>query len=111
MIAKAYGDFLSRALNIEYSSKGIIMQAVLTGQVITNMSANVPKTVMSVTAKSYVSHALKTVGIESRTFGHWNHKIQAFFMENVLIPILGQKFSNLMFSSTQEVRRNYYVKN
>ena len=77
----------------------------------TKLSVNVRIPLIVVSAKSFVSHALKTVGIESRTFGHWNHKIQAFFLENVLIPILGQNISKFAFLFTKILRFYYYRKN
>ncbi|PIK62401.1 putative estradiol 17-beta-dehydrogenase 12-B-like [Apostichopus japonicus] len=70
---KSYLDFFSRALNVEYSSKGLIVQL----SKIRRSSFTVP------TATSYVKSALATVGNETRTFGCFVHNLQGSVLSNL----------------------------
>ncbi|XP_077985884.1 very-long-chain 3-oxoacyl-CoA reductase-B-like [Glandiceps talaboti] len=80
---KAYMDFFTRALNVEYSDKGIIIQSVLPFFVSTKMSSMKPSfTVPS--AEDYTKQAIMTVGVESRTHGFISHYLQAILSD--LLP-------------------------
>ena len=50
------------------------MQTVLPNHVKTKLSSKVDVPLISVTPEEYVSAAIKTVGIEFTTAGHWRHK-------------------------------------
>lgn len=109
--AKIYVDFLSRALQIEYESKGIIIQSVLPSYVATKM-AKIRKTTLLVPSPSaYVKGALATVGLETRTYGYWSHKVQGFIQDNIIVRFLGATFmSKLAYRSLGGVRAVYYKK-
>ena len=71
---KAYVDRLSTSLRQEYSSKGIEVQTVLPGYVVTNMS-RVPESLLAPSADNFVKSALTHLGVYSRTTGYWGHYI------------------------------------
>ncbi|GIX85020.1 very-long-chain 3-oxoacyl-CoA reductase [Caerostris darwini] len=74
---KAYVDNFSKAVQHEYQDKGIIIQSILPAYVATKMSNRRPSLEIP-SAKTYVSSAIKTVGIENYTYGYLPHKIRGF---------------------------------
>lgn len=74
--AKAYINFLSQGLAIEYEDKGIIIQALTSSHVTTNMMSMVDTSApMATSPDNYVSNALRTIGFEASTYGYWKHRI------------------------------------
>lgn len=109
--SKVFVDYLSRALQFEYGDKGIIVQSVLPAYVSTKMSKIRRVSLMVPSPKTYVRHALKTVGIEPRTYGYWAHKLQGFVQDCLISCLVGENFnSKLAFDSLKDVRRRYYKK-
>jgi len=109
--SKIYVDFLSRALQFEYANKGITIQSVLPAYVSTNMSKIRRSSLMVPTPDVYVDHALRNVGLETRTYGYWPHKLQGFFQDCLISNIIGSDFNvKLAFDSLKDVRRRYYRK-
>ncbi|KAJ6224534.1 hypothetical protein RDWZM_003079 [Blomia tropicalis] len=109
--SKIFVDYLSRALQFEYAQKGIIIQSVLPAYVTTKMSKIRRASLMVPSPATYVRHALKTVGIESRTYGYWAHKLQGFFQDCLIANTLGENFnSKLAFDALKDVRKRYYKK-
>lgn len=108
---KIYVDFLSRGLQAEYESKGIIIQSVLPSYVATNMSKIRKASLLVPTPSAYVKGALRTVGVEERTYGYWSHKLQGFVQDRLIAGILGPKaMTSLAFSSLKGIRAAYYRK-
>lgn len=91
---KAYVDFFSQALNLEYKSKGIIVQSLCPYFVSTKLSA-MRSSLMAPKPNDYVSNALNTITTQSVTNGCLIHNIQGWFFEEV-IP--RQFFNNLQFN-------------
>jgi len=109
--AKTYVDFFSRALQVEYASKGIIIQSVLPSYVATKMAKIRKATLLAPTPSSYAKGALATVGLEGRTYGFWSHKIQGFVQDHLIARFLGVYFmSKIAFNSLGNVRKIYYKK-
>lgn len=81
--SKAFVDFLSRGLDAEYKSKGIIVQSVLPFFVATKMSNIRRATLTAPTPERYVSSALSTVGLESQTNGYWPHAVMGWLTTGV----------------------------
>jgi len=109
--SKIFVDYLSRALQFEYAQKGITIQSVLPAYVTTKMSKIRRSSLMVPTPTTYVRHALRTVGIEARTYGYWAHKLQGFFQDCLIANTLGENFnSKLAFDALKDVRRRYYKK-
>ncbi|XP_077192750.1 very-long-chain 3-oxoacyl-CoA reductase-like [Paroedura picta] len=73
--SKVFDDFFSQALEMEYKSKGIIVQSVMPLFVETNMT-NLIRSYIKIPAKSFACQALNTVGLTSRTTGCLSHSIQ-----------------------------------
>lgn len=108
---KIYVDFLSRGLQAEYASKGIIIQSVLPSYVATNMSKIRKASLLVPTPAAYVKGTLRTVGVEERTYGYWSHKLQGFVQDRLIAGILGPKtMTSLAFSSLKGIRAAYYRK-
>ncbi|XP_054164160.1 very-long-chain 3-oxoacyl-CoA reductase-like [Oppia nitens] len=107
--SKVYCDYLSRSLHYEYKDKGIIIQSVLPGFVSTNMSAMRPS-FSCPTAVAYVNEAMKTVGVESRTYGHYAHKLLGFLQDSIS-TILGPNYNSYFaFKHLLKLRSRYYHK-
>lgn len=108
--SKAYEDFLSRALHDEYKNEGIVIQSVLPAFVSTKMS-NLSPSFFIPTPKQYVSEALKTVGIESRTYGYWTHKMMGFFQDCIISNIIGSYYNSINgYNKLKYYRDRYYKK-
>lgn len=109
--AKNYVDSLSRALQIEYAPKGIVVQSVLPSYVATKMSKIRNSSFLVPFPSGFVKGALKTVGLEDRTYGYWTHKLQGFVQDHVIAGIAGAKtMSNIAFNSLKGIRAAYYKK-
>lgn len=108
LTAKAYLSFLSEGLSVEYESKGIYIQTVIPNQVKTKLTDEVHVPVISVSPEDYVRAAIKTVGIEYHTCGHWKHKLLAYFSNLVLCLIGRRLYMRLSLPSLIAMRRKYY---
>ncbi|CAG2104238.1 unnamed protein product [Medioppia subpectinata] len=105
--SKVYCDYFSRSLHYEYKDKGIIVQSVLPGFVSTNMSSMRPSFTVP-TAEAYVGEAIKTIGIESRTYGHFAHKMLGFIYDTIS-STLGQQYNSYFaFKQLLKLRSRYY---
>ncbi|CAJ0937210.1 unnamed protein product [Ranitomeya imitator] len=85
---KAFLDYFSRSLHIEYKSKGIVVQSVLPMFVSTNLTQNLPSNLLVKTAPDFVREALNTVGYTHRTNGCLSHSIQGYIINNILSDTL-----------------------
>lgn len=72
---QAFVDKLSEDLNTEYGSQGIIVQSVLPGFVVTNMTKLRRDTLFAPTSDKYVASALKTIGYAKHTTGYLPHAL------------------------------------
>ena len=76
-------DLFSQGLAKEYSSKGITVQCILPGHVVSNMS-KIRRSSLNVPSPDiFVRSALSRLGIDSRTCGYWAHDIMNFVTEVV----------------------------
>lgn len=108
---KIYVDFLSRGLQAEYAAKGIIVQSLLPSYVATNMSKIRKPSLLVPTPSAYVKGALRTVGVEQRTYGYWTHKLQGFVQDRIIAGTFGpEAMSQLAFTSLKGIRAAYYRK-
>lgn len=81
--SKSYVDLFSQGLAKEYSSKGITVQCILPGHVVSNMS-KIRRSSLNVPSPDiFVRSALSRLGIDSRTCGYWAHDIMNFVTEVV----------------------------
>jgi len=73
---KGFSAFFSQALHDEYKDKGITVQCVMPGPVLTKMVQTSEKEVFTcVKTEDYVPAALAQVGLRSVTYGHWKHAL------------------------------------
>ncbi|CAH2986209.1 unnamed protein product [Chilo suppressalis] len=107
--SKAYVRKLSQCLHTEYADKGIIVQSVNPGYVVSNMSGLKRETLMTPSAKKFVSSALSLVGTTSDTAGYFPH----YILFNA-IDFLTDNFGNfgewLTMRSMLNVRQRYLKK-
>merc|ERR1712106_1212202 len=101
---KAYVESLSESLGVEYASKGVTIQCVLPGFVVSNMSKLKRPTLMAPTPTAFVNSTLKTTGIEKRTAGYFMHKVQIYFIEiaNNILP--GFILANVVYGTLNSLR-------
>jgi 17beta-estradiol 17-dehydrogenase / very-long-chain 3-oxoacyl-CoA reductase len=108
---KVYVDYFSRALNQEYSEKGIIIQSVIPYYVSTPMIRSPKLSFMIPSADKFVKCALKTVGFESRTFGYFPHTVVAFLQNFVIKFLIGNDVNiKLAFRKMKRFRERYLTK-
>lgn len=109
--SKIFVDFLSRGIATEYAHKGIVVQSVLPSYVATKMSKIRKATLMVPSPATYVKGALKTVGVEERTYGYWVHKLEGFVYDNIVVTLLGASlFSKVAMNMLMKIRAAYYRK-
>jgi len=73
--SKAFVDYFSRMLAVEYKHYGLFIQSVTPAFVVTKMSGFRRPTLTIPTAKAYVRSALRTVGYDTSVAGFWAHDI------------------------------------
>jgi len=75
---KAYVDYFSRGLAMEYESDGITVQSLLPGYVVSKLSKIRKSNFMTPYPDQYVRSALGRLGIEPRTTGYWVHDLMLY---------------------------------
>jgi len=78
---KAFVDKFSRDLSAEVKAKGIVVQTVHPGYVVTNMSRLRRATMTKPNPTVFVEASFRTLGLESRTSAFWYHKIELYWGE------------------------------
>lgn len=107
--SKIYMDYLSRALHAEYKDRGIVVQSVLPYYVSTNMIRNPGISLMIPSPDQFVASALKTVGVEVRTYGYFAHNILAFFQNFFVKFIIGNNLNTkIAFFRMKRFRKGCY---
>lgn len=107
--SKIYMDFFSRALHAEYCDRGIIVQSVVPYYVSTNMIRNPAISFMIPTADKFVDSALKTVGVQTRTYGYFAHNMLAFFQNFIVKFIIGNNLNTkLAYRKMRRFRKGCY---
>uniref|UniRef100_F6RR92 Very-long-chain 3-oxoacyl-CoA reductase n=1 Tax=Monodelphis domestica TaxID=13616 RepID=F6RR92_MONDO len=104
---KAFVDFFSQCLHVEYRSKGIIVQSVLPYFVATKLAKIRKPTFDKPSAEAFVRSAIKTVGLQSRTNGYPVHAIMGWFLSCLLPSWLSMK---LAYSVNKGSRAHYLKK-
>jgi len=108
---KTYVDFLTRSLQMEYENKGITIQSVLPAFVSTNMSRIRKASLMVPKPKDYVEAAMRTVGLETRTYGYPPHKALGFVFDCIIDNLFSPTFnSKIVFNNLKGLRRGAYKK-
>lgn len=107
--SKVYMDFLSRGAQIEFRDKGIMIQSVLPGFVVSNMS-RLRKSWSCPYPKEFVQAALCTVGIEDRTYGYPAHKLMGYALEVLMLYFPSSILDSVNYNVSKGIRRGYYKK-
>lgn len=81
---KAYVDYFSRSLNIEYASKGISVQCQVPYFVTSKLSKIRKPNMMTPTPKTYAKAAVKAIGYESSVVPFPAHALQHYLVHEVL---------------------------
>lgn len=103
--SKAFIDHFTRSIAYEYANKGITIQSVLPGFVMTKMSKIRKPTLMCPITKDYVRSQLKTVGLDGQTTGYWTHELQFYITQNVFPIIYGRSLTgNIAFNQMKIMR-------
>ncbi|KAG7272377.1 hypothetical protein CRUP_000368 [Coryphaenoides rupestris] len=105
-LPQAFVDFFSQGLQAEYQSQGIIVQSVMPYFVATKLSKIRRATLDKPTPYRYVTAALSTVGLQSRTNGYLPHAILGWLNMVVLPAKLVSSYTMKMFMS----QRAHYLK-
>ncbi|XP_055383144.1 very-long-chain 3-oxoacyl-CoA reductase-B [Condylostylus longicornis] len=80
---KAFIDKFSDDLNTEYKGQGIIVQSVMPGYVVSNMTKIKRPTLMAPSADCYVASALRTLGISAHTTGYFPHALMKLAIDAI----------------------------
>lgn len=84
---KAFMDSFTRSISYEYEPRGITIQSVLPGFVMTKMSKLRKPTLTVPTATNYVTSQLRTVGLDRQTTGYWSHELQ-YYVAQRIFPVI-----------------------
>ncbi len=99
-------------MSVEYESKGIIIQTVLPNLVNTKLvSEDFKVPFFTITPEDCVSSAIKTVGIETFTYGHWRHKLLAYITSTMASILSRRTLSRSALSQLKPVRNEFYKRN
>lgn len=97
--SKAFVIQFTRDLEYEYRGKGIVIQCVAPGYVVSNMSKLRRATFWSPTADVFAKSALARLGVDTFTTGYWFHEIMM-----VATGLLGPFASGVVFSTLKGIR-------
>lgn len=81
---KAYVDRFTEGLSYEYGRKGVTVQCILPGYVVSNMSKIRRANLMAPMPDAFVASALSRLGIESRTTGYWSHDLLLWSVDTLM---------------------------
>ncbi|KAK8375271.1 hypothetical protein O3P69_020325 [Scylla paramamosain] len=79
--SKSYVRSFSESICEEVAERGVTVQCLVPGFVVSNMSRIRRPTLMVPSATAYVRASLRTAGVEKQTAGYFMHKIQTYFIE------------------------------
>ncbi|XP_029966432.1 inactive hydroxysteroid dehydrogenase-like protein 1 [Salarias fasciatus] len=74
--AAGYVDALSRALQLQYGSRGIVVQTLTPLQISSSRDQRWTESWLAPRPEVYARHAVSTLGVCSRTTGYWPHTLQ-----------------------------------
>lgn len=90
---KAYVDRFTEGLVMEYGNKGIVIQCILPGPVVSNMSKIRRPDVVTPLPEAFVASCLARLGIESRTTGYWSHDMMLWAVNSFLPEFISKKMT------------------
>lgn len=108
--SKSFVDVFSRSIAYEYAKKGIIVQSVVPGFVVSNMSRIRKAYWMAPTPENYVKSQLRTVGLDGQTTGYWSHELQYYFTQHVFPVIYDRSLTSMIAFSQMKLLRSKALK-
>lgn len=102
---KAFVDKFSADLQTEYRGQGIVVQSIQPGFVATNMTKIRKTSTFAPSADTYVSEALKTLGIAERTAGYLPHTLMQTALNFISCVFCEQFASQLVFRQLLNTRK------
>uniref|UniRef100_A0ABM5F9I1 Very-long-chain 3-oxoacyl-CoA reductase isoform X2 n=1 Tax=Pogona vitticeps TaxID=103695 RepID=A0ABM5F9I1_9SAUR len=102
---KAFVNFFSHGINMEYKHKGVIVQSILPYFVVTKLSKLRRTSTFRPKPEWFVKYALNTVGLEAQTAGCPTHDFMAW-----LTKILPQWYTSKVGVETALKARAHYIK-
>ena len=102
---KAYLDFFSRGLQVEYSGKGLTIQTLSPSYICTTMTSFSEKmtrpSFFVPSPQAFAQSSIRTLGFSSHTTGYWPHSLQ-----NLLPFAFMPRF---IFALNQKFRKDYLL--
>jgi len=98
---KAYVDKFTEGLAYEYGRKGITVQCILPGYVVSNMSKLRRANLMAPMPDTFVASALSRLGIDTRTTGYWAHDLLLWSVDTLMPKFLA---TYLTYNQLNEIR-------
>ncbi|GAV02278.1 hypothetical protein RvY_12868 [Ramazzottius varieornatus] len=103
--SKAYNNFLSLAMDMEYRDQGLIIQSIQPFVVATNMSGKPETNLLIIDSFKYARSCLNTVGYFTRTHGHYSHALQSWLLGTVPLMISTRMSMRFMGAARKEILR------
>lgn len=104
---KAYVDFFSRSLNIEYKGKGIHVQSQVPYFYTSKLSKIRKPTLFSPTPETYAKSAIQRIGTSASEVPYLPHRLQHYFVQNVIPRFL---LAKTLMSMHLSIRKRAYKK-
>ncbi|PAV73096.1 hypothetical protein WR25_01006 [Diploscapter pachys] len=108
---KQYVRWLSNILRQEYARKGIIVQTICPGLVVTNMTKKKEPSFFIPDAISYARQAVGTIGISDETTGYMTHQLQVeilkflpWFIRNWFIDSLSRNIRKAYMNKKKKAK-------
>lgn len=100
---QAFVDKFSEDLSTEYNSQGIIIQSVLPGFVVTNMTKLKRTSLLAPSSDNYAASALRTIGYATHTTGYLPHAFMQLVI-NTLHAYLPDLTNSITLNSMKKIR-------
>lgn len=78
---KAFVDYFSRNLNVEYNSNSIHVQSLAPAIVCSNMTRMRKPSLFMPSPTQFAKQAVNTIGLCDRTTGYWPHELQLTYIQ------------------------------
>ncbi|KAK3874766.1 hypothetical protein Pcinc_020328 [Petrolisthes cinctipes] len=107
---KSYVQSFSESIGVECRDKGVRVQCLLPGYVVSNMSKVRRPTLMAPSPTTYVCSVFRTSGVEDHTAAYFMHKIQLYFIELAKSYLPGFVLRNIIFNQFKSFRQRAHRK-
>ncbi|XP_045119330.1 very-long-chain 3-oxoacyl-CoA reductase-like [Portunus trituberculatus] len=108
--SKSYVRSFSESICEEVASRGVTVQCLVPGFVVSNMSRIRRPSLMVPSAAAYVRMSLRTAGVEKQTAGYFMHKFQTYFIELARSYLPGCVLTSIVASQLKGFRTRAHKK-